>query len=180
MFPIHSIHSRPRALLWCTVAACAALAWTGSSFAQDTTTVAPARATAAETATVYAGPNRILVSLGLTTLGLAYTPAIIVAIESPLNADKALYAPVAGPWIDLANRPDCGLRHDSCDLEMVNKVLVATTGVFQSIGALAVIASFVLPERPHKQEVGKSAEPSLHVVPARLGNGYGMTAIGTF
>jgi hypothetical protein len=158
----------------------ALLTWSAPSTAQDTTIIAPSAPATVETVAGYHGPNRILLSAGIATFGLAYTPAVVVAAESPLTADKSLYAPVAGPWVDLANRPDCGPRV-SCDLEMVNKVLIATNGVFQGLGALATVTSFIFPEHHTKTVVGTNDQPTIQLTPVRLGSdGYGAAAVGSF
>jgi hypothetical protein len=159
-----------------------AATWAAPSWAQDTTEITPpsARPATAETISGYNGPNRVLLSVGLATFGLAYTPAVVVAAESSLNTDKALYGPLVGPWIDLGNRPGCGLRV-SCDLEAVNKVLIATDGVFQGLGALAFASSFVFPEHRKTVVVGAGQGPTWQVLPARFGvDGYGAAAAGSF
>jgi hypothetical protein len=163
-------------------AGCAALTWSASARAQDESsfpsTLPPTLA--AESAAPYAGPNRVLLGVGVTSFALAYAPAVVVAAESSLTEDKALYAPAAGPWVDLASRPDCGTRV-SCDLEAVDRVLLATDGVFQGLGALAGLAGFLFPEHGAKLVVADGAKPNLHVTPTRLGGrGYGLVAFGDF
>jgi len=125
------------------------------------------------------GPDRALLHAGVWTLGLSYVPALVVAIESSEAADKNLYVPVAGPWIDLAAR-DC----PTCEHETANKVLLVTDGVFQGIGALQVVGSLLFVET---RSVAGEGEPRvakvkpLQVAPARLaGGGYGFAARGTF
>src|SRR5262245_50462782 len=92
---------------------------------------------AAETVTTTT-PNRNLLHSGLVTLGLAYVPSFIVAVESPLEVDNNLYIPVAGPWLDFANR-NC----PTCQHETFNKVMLVTDGIFQGIGALNILGAFV-------------------------------------
>lgn len=139
---------------------------------------AAAQAAVGERGTV-TGPNRALLHSGIWTLGLSYVPALVVAIESSEGADKNLYVPVAGPWIDLANR-DC----PSCEHETANKALLITDGIFQGIGALQLVGSFLFVEtrsvaldaKPHVAKL-----PPLQVAPARLaGGGYGLAARGNF
>ena len=88
------------------------------------------------------GPNRVMLHSGIWTLGLSYVPALVVAISSDQSYDKKLYAPVAGPWLDLASR-EC--RTD-CNHETVNKALLVTDGIFQGIGALQILGSFLFVE----------------------------------
>jgi hypothetical protein len=123
------------------------------------------------------GPNRALLQSGVWTLGLSYVPALVVAIESSRSADKNLYVPVAGPWIDLADR-DC----PSCAHETANKVLLVTDGIFQGIGALQIIGSFLFIEtRSANLAQPRVAKlPPLQLAPARVASGYGLAARGRF
>jgi hypothetical protein len=133
-----------------------------------------------EEAEAYNGPNRSLIGTGLVTLGLSYIPAVVVASKSTQPADHHLFVPVAGPWLNLANRPPCGGEGIACDAETTNKVLLGVDGVFQGIGVLTTLAGIFSPE--HEAEVVTSTgKPSVHVSPARMGvGGYGVTAFGAF
>lgn len=165
----------------------AALSWASPSFAQDTTVVAepPAPATVApapERTTGYSGPNRALIGTGLVTFAASYIPAVVVAGESSLPADHHLYVPLAGPWLDMADRPACGAANVACDNETTNKVLLAVDGVFQGIGVLTTVAGFLAPE--HDEVVttsAKSDKPTIHISPAEMGaGGAGLAAFGTW
>jgi len=145
-----------------------------------------ASAQAARVDTVeYTGPDRGLLHTGIWTLGLSYVPVMIVGIESSLPADKYLFAPVVGPWIDFAKR-DC----TTCGNEKLNKALLVTDGVFQGIGALEIVGSFFFIEHT---TVARSASNDdvdrpknvfqlheLRVVPTTVGGAYGMAAVGKF
>ncbi len=174
------------------VAAAAGLACIVSSqtaSAQQTNIVTPpAAARVVEKPETYTGPNRALISTGLVTFGLAYVPAVIVAATSTLPADNHLYIPVAGPWLNLANRPACGTGNPSeaanvsaipCDMETTNKVLLGVDGVFQGIGALTLLVGLLSPE--HEEESAVTGKPTVHITPARMGKGgYGIAAFGNF
>lgn len=131
----------------------------------------------------YVGPNRPLLKSGAWTLGLSYVPALIVGIESDLPEDRYLLVPVAGPWVDLAKR-DC----PTCEHETMNKVLLAADGIFQGIGSLQIIGSFLFFERTEttvvsrrKPSDGQKSDFSLRLSPKRYsGGGFGLNAIGTF
>jgi hypothetical protein len=171
-------------LLACTAAASLA----ASTIARaDTTVVQPAPVRyqpVAEAPHGYTGPNRALLVTGLATFGLSYIPAVTVAATSSLDADHHLYVPIAGPWLDLANRPPCEARYTSCDTENVNKVLIGVDGVFQAIGVIAIFTSFLAPE--HERTVVTASErprtpTKVYVTPAHLGpGGYGLAAVGSF
>lgn len=127
------------------------------------------------------GPNRTLLRAGLSTLGVSYVPAVIVAIESPLGADDNLYVPVAGPWLDYAQR-SC----NDCSHETFNKVMLVTDGIFQGLGALQVLGSFLFLETRVHDTSSKSRQlakrsPALRITPAKLGkSAFGLTASGKF
>jgi hypothetical protein len=170
-----------------------ALTWATASYAEGTTIVAqpppaPVNQTTvapgayAEQVPGYTGPNRALIGTGLVTFALSYIPAVIVAGESRQPADRHLYIPVAGPWMDLANRPDCGPRGSvTCDTETTNKVLLAVSGVFQGLGVLTTLAGLFSTEHEGPQTVEAQTKPSVHVSPAQMGaGGYGLAAFGTF
>jgi len=150
-----------------------------ATLAAGVATALPASAQQRVDTVAYTGPDRGLLKTGAWTLGLSYTPALVVAIESPLPADRYLFAPVAGPWLDFAKR-DC----TSCKHETLNQVLLAADGVIQSIGALQIFGSFLLVEhtvtsRPARAGRSKNAL-DLHFVPNKVAGGYGLTAIGKF
>jgi hypothetical protein len=171
------------------LAAIAAVAWTGVSRAQDTTIVAqPSSPTVVPAAEhrVYTGPNRALLTSGLMAFGGTYIPSVIVAAESGRSADHHLYVPVAGPWLDLGTRPGCGSGSTGCDGETTNKVLLIGDGIIQGVGVVAVVMSFLVPERDEvvtatAKNTAKNDDTSVHVTPAQVGRGgYGLAAFGNF
>ena len=124
-------------------------------------------------------PNSTLLRSGLFTLGAAYVPALVVAITSERPEDDHLYAPVVGPWIDLATRECSG----DCSSETVNKVLLITDGVFQGLGALQIMGSLVFPEQHVVTVHGSDGSQTLalSLMPAHFGRGAnGLQAVGEF
>ena len=174
------------------VAAIAAATWTGASYA-DT---APAPSTAAWPGsasvveeTTYVPPNRAILAGGLIGFAGAYVPSVVVAAANGNSFDNRLYIPIAGPWLDLAQRPGCGGSQFNCSRESGFAGLLVVDGVVQALGALATGLAFVVPERRTRvlsasaDRARKSAPQKLavHVVPARLGrDGYGVAAFGGF
>ncbi len=154
---------------------------TGFALAFAIWTVRPGDA-AAQPATVdttaATGPNMAMVSSGVGIFALSYVPAVVVGATSGFHPDRTLYVPLAGPWIDLAQRPGCAPAA-SCDSENTAKVLVIADGVFQAIGAVTVVGGFLLPIH---ERVVRTADrrPTLRIGAAKLGGGYGMIALGTF
>jgi hypothetical protein len=119
------------------------------------------------------GPNAFLFNAGLITTGLSYTPALVVAVNSDRSEDKYLYAPFVGPWLDLAARDD-----DS----KANRTLLVVDGVFQTIGALQIIASLMFIDGGSDVAADDSSTfTQTAVAPARLSeDGYGLVAAGRF
>jgi hypothetical protein len=144
------------------------------------TPVAPAPVTTERTTSEATGPSMTMVGSGVIIFGLSYVPALVVGAGSGLSADRALFVPIAGPWIDFAQRPGCSPA-SQCNTENTNKVLLATDGVFQAIGALTIIGGFLT--TAHETTSVRSADtaPALHFAPAQVGSsGYGMVATGAF
>jgi hypothetical protein len=144
----------------------------------------------------YTGPNRTLLATGFFAFAGAYVPSVIVAAGSPRPVDQRLDIPVAGPWIDLAERPGCSESHLPCGLEAGNRALLVASGAFQGAGALLMFASFAFPERDgyvttakrdkrdeavEKEAAQRALAPTLHFAAAPFGAaGYGALAFGDF
>jgi hypothetical protein len=176
------------------IALVAALVCTRESRADDVVVATPAPAPAPTSSVVvaqggapatdtseYRGPDRRLISSGLATFGLSYVPALIVAGTSDVSADHHLFVPIAGPWLDLGDRPGCGAGHIGCDTETTYKVLLVFDGIFQAIGASTAIWGFLQPEHHQVVTTAKADKLTLHVLPAAVGpSAYGMAALGSF
>lgn len=144
----------------------------------QTTVVAAAPAT--RETVVATGPNAALFKSGLFVFGIPYGTSVVVAATSNRDEDKNLFIPLAGPWIDFANRQNCGnVGNPSCDGETAIKVLLAADGILQAIGGIELIAAFMVPESP--AVVAKAKEqPRFMMAPSRVGTGYGLAAAGAF
>ena len=122
------------------------------------------------------GPNAFLFNSGLITTGLSYTPALIVAVNSDRSEDKYLYAPFVGPWLDLGARDGEG--------DKVDRTLLVVDGVFQTIGAIQLIASFMFMDGDDdvaSADESPAVVSQTAVAPARLAeDGYGFVAVGRF
>src|SRR5579863_9901836 len=139
------------------------LAWASSSFAQDTDRpaadapgITATRTFGASGAVVaaqgsggapaesrnsdFASPSKLFLA-GVVTFTLSYVPAVMTAGGSSLAVDRQLYVPVAGPWIDLAMRPNCGAGSIPCNAETVNQGLLIADGFFQGLAVVQVLAS---------------------------------------
>ena len=118
-------------------------------------------------------PNAGLITGGAIMFGIPYASSVIVAASSNREGDKNLYIPLAGPWMDLANRGRCiGF---SCDNETSNKVLLVVDGILQGVGALQVVSGFIFPStRTVTRTVG------VHVTPTGGRSSVGLAAYGSF
>jgi hypothetical protein len=154
---------------WVT-AACLAIA---TAFAAD-----PAAADPATRDRVVTRPDPRLLKAGALTLGLSYAPAAAVAATSSRPADRFLYAPVAGPWLNLEQR-----RCENCKNESLNKLLLIGDGIIQGVGAVEIVASFLFLEThfvtAKKPAKGRHAM-RLEFTPVRMAGGYGLRASGRF
>jgi hypothetical protein len=142
---------------------------------------APPPVTTQETTTEATGPSMAMVGSGVVIFGLSYVPAVVAGSVSGLTADRALFVPLAGPWVDLAQRPNCPSAGCS-NREITDKVLLVTDGVFQAIGALTIVGG-LLTTAHETRTVQRAAShgPTFHLTPASMGaGGYGMAALGTF
>lgn len=122
-------------------------------------------------------PNKPLLITGLVVFGGSYGAAAVVGATTDREDDKKLVYPVAGPWMDLANR-DC--TTNNCSNEDLNKALLIGDGILQGIGALGVLMSFVLPEKSTRKWYLIGQEGT-HVTPMKMGYaGFGLGAMGQF
>jgi hypothetical protein len=133
-----------------------------------------------DTVTEKGGPSRSMLFSGVGTFGISYGAAAVVAATSDLDADHRMFVPIAGPWMALSGRGGCGVGTPrSCDAATTDKVLIITDGVFQALGALLIVESFLNPETITTTRA--SAEPPrVQVAPTFGANGYGLSAFGNF
>jgi hypothetical protein len=144
----------------------------------STVAVAPAWAQSHESVTT-TGPNRELLHSGIFALGVPYVASVIVAASSDRTEDKNLYIPVAGPWMDFANRSGCGHAGEpSCGTETAYKVLLIGNGILQGVGALEIVGSFIFPET--RTVSASSSERRVLVTPYYVGSSYGLAAFARF
>ncbi|HTB72581.1 MAG TPA: hypothetical protein VK762_05040 [Polyangiaceae bacterium] len=180
------------------------LAWASSSFAEDTGRpeaeapgITATRTFGASGAVVaaqgsgdapaekqnseVASPSNLFVA-GVVTFTLSYLPALMSAGNSSLAVDRQLYVPVAGPWLDLAMRPNCGPGSMSCNAETVNQGLLIADGFFQGLAVVQLIASLgALAHDSTGADAAAEDKSGVHVRPAQVGRGaYGLAAIGKF
>jgi hypothetical protein len=122
-------------------------------------------------------PHRPLMSTGAGLFVGTYATSAIVAAVNDNDADRNLYIPVVGPWLDLADR-QCDNR--TCDNEGWSKAALIASGVLQGAGVAVAVASAFLPEKINEEKVATTT-PSLRVAPGLVGaRGYGLALLATF
>jgi hypothetical protein len=156
-----------------------------TAIASIATTAVSSRALAetpqtADTAYEATGPSMAMIGSGVSIFALSYLPAVFVGATSGLGADRSLIVPLAGPWIDLTQRHDCG-PVSSCNSENTAKVLIITDGVLQGLGALTVVSGFFTTVYETRTVRTARLQPTLQIGPGKVGSsGYGLWAVGTF
>jgi hypothetical protein len=111
-----------------------------------------------------------------------YVPSFIVAASSDHDGDKWLYAPVIGPFIDLASR---GCENDiqtaTCGTTAWERGSLIASGVIQTVGAAMVVGSFFTPTRKLVSTGAVDKPRLLQISPVTLGSrAPGLMAFGTF
>ncbi len=122
-------------------------------------------------------PNGNLVAGGVLTLGLTYGTSVVVGATSDRASDQYLFVPVAGPWMDLANR-DCWNNPCGVD-EAGNQVLLMASGIVQAAGVLEIAAGFLLPVTRTVTRVA-AVPKGVHVTPTAGPSSVGLAAYGAF
>ena len=123
---------------------------------------------------------------GVVVLSLSYVPTAYVGLGSSRTADRVLVVPALGPWIDLANRPQCvppqlpfALPVDPCLGETASRAALVTSGVLQDVGLLLTLAGLPAQSRFVAGPTATGSRESrghFAIVPT-LG---GAAAVGTF
>ena len=129
-----------------------------------------------------------LLVAGITLLFLSYAPSAYVGATSTLKTDRALLVPLAGPWLDIAERPKCvppagseALPVNPCIVETISKAVIVAAGAVEGLGAI-LIAAGISSSTPVSYEGDKvvAQAPTLKVLPSFAFNGAGLRAVGTF
>lgn len=135
---------------------------------------ASAEGTVVRERTVTTVPNRPLIWSGVFTLGISYGISAVVGATSNTDADRYLFIPVAGPWIDFASRAGCP-GTGSCAGETAAKVGLVIDGIFQGIGAISIVSGFLW-----RRQVVVRDTAAIHVMPYTGAHGSGLMLTGTF
>lgn len=125
-------------------------------------------------------PNRPLLRTGAGVFLLSYAPSVVVGAMSDREADKKLYIPVAGPWMDLAHR-GCTAENPCGAGEDVATAMLITSGVAQGAGILMGLGSLLIPESTTiTQKTAEATKPEVRVAPISVRAGAGIAVFGRF
>lgn len=118
-------------------------------------------------------PNKaVLITGGSLFVSTYVTTAALAAANGP-TADKDLFIPVVGPWINLADR-DTNREDNSRDT-----ALIVGSGVLQGVGAAMLISSFFIPEKVPTARIS-AGNVKMNVTPTAGPGAGGIGAVGTF
>lgn len=148
------------------------------------TTAAPYTADTYAEKSVEKRPNSTLLSTGVGMFIISYGASAVAGAVSDREADKNLFIPVVGPWMDLSDRGcdarACGGRED------INKAMLVTSGIVQGAGVLLALSSLIIPEsqsvteRRTTAKVLKPVKPEVKFAPVGFAAGGGIGAVGRF
>ncbi len=128
-------------------------------------------------------PNRPMLITGSAIFLGSYAATAVQGAVSDLDADRKNLIPVAGPWINMSERP-CNLGDNCSTGENVNNLLLIGSGVAQGAGIAIAIASLFVPETKERSSMTSKAapaKPELRFMPGQMGRGgAGAFAVGTF
>ncbi len=119
---------------------------------------------------------------GFIVTAVPYFSGLLVAAANGLdNKSEYLFLPFAGPWLTLGMREracneigDSAVDSPHCFTDRSAEWLLGIDGVMQGIGGVLVLMGYTL-TKPYAVRDGFS----MTVVPAQVGSGYGLQAIGT-
>jgi hypothetical protein len=136
-------------------------------------------------------PNRILLGAGIATFVIGYGASASVPIDSDHKGDKNLYAPMVGPWMNLANRGCVGpttptasgplelTSRQHCGTSSIEGAALVAGGILQGLGAIAVMSSFFVQDAP-RRVFEAPAMPRFAIIPMLSANSLGAIARGRF
>ena len=118
-------------------------------------------------------PNKaMLITGGFLLVGTYATTAALSAANGP-TADKDLFIPVVGPWINLADR-DTNRPNNTRDT-----TLIVGSGVLQGVGAVMLVSSFFIPEKVPTARIS-AGNVKMQITPTAGPGAGGLGAVGTF
>src|SRR5690242_15188707 len=108
-------------------------------------TLTPALSRADEETEAYTTTNTPAIAAGLTIFGLSYGAAVVTAATSEDETHDRMFVPIVGPWLTLADQPDCPIEQQECDRETSEKILIGADGVLQAAGVITALYGLLTP-----------------------------------
>lgn len=127
-------------------------------------------------------PNRSLLISGVSLFAATYLPSVVVASSSTNDSDRALLAPIVGPFIDMGARRDCA-GVSSCEAgEAGIRFLLAADGVLQTVGAFMFASAFIWPTKvAHDDYAKNTTKKFVRFTPMQFGKASaGAGLVGSF
>ena len=137
------------------------------ALAEETTATLPAYA--------YQKPNRPLLYTGVALGVSTYVVTAALSAAGQRAADRDLFVPLAGPFMNLSNR-NCAR---DCTTDTQDTVTIATSGALQLVAVGLIITSAFVPEKVSAGHF-QAGPVKMLVTPTAAANGGGVGAVGTF
>ena len=154
------------------------LLWSATMLAIATTT-APSLADGPSGESIpvygYERPHKTLLIAGATTFVATYAVTASFAGAGQRAADRDLFVPLAGPFMNFANR-NCAR---DCATDTRDNALILTSGALQLIGVGLMITSAFVPNRVAAGHI-VAGPVTMQVAPTAAAGGGGLGAVGTF
>lgn len=130
-----------------------------------------------ESVTVYERhrPHKALFITGASIFLTTYALTASFAAAGERAADRDLFVPGAGPFMNLANR-NCSR---GCITDTRDTALLITSGVLQNIGAVLMITSAFIPNKVPAARI-TAGSVNMQVAPTAGAGSAGLGALGTF
>ncbi|MBX3162195.1 MAG: hypothetical protein KF773_39895 [Deltaproteobacteria bacterium] len=126
--------------------------------------------------------NAPVFASGALVFAASYGTSLVFAARAESNEpNHHLFVPIVGPWLALADRPDCNVRLTGCDDETLAKVFLVMDGVFQAGGVIAMVNGLVSPTY-HREVVRVADTKKVKLAPTTVGmfNSPGLGISGRF
>jgi hypothetical protein len=130
-------------------------------------------------------PRRGLLITGYILSGVGYGIGLLGAYSSGFaNKSGWMVVPWAGPWLTMGLRDyhDCDSVDDEetddpldCSVDALVVFALFMDGMLQLGGGIPLLIGYTV----KKKELVRQ-DASLHLLPTRVGDGYGLTALGSF
>ena len=130
--------------------------------------------------------DKTMLVTGAAIFGGFYVPSALLATWSGNSADRWLFVPIVGPWIDVFTRAGCDKAHDvdyACANQTAYGVLLVIDGIAQAAGATIFSIAVATPRHVLARDpavASAAGTVALRLTPALGRSGWGLTLSGAF